>query len=35
LCLAAFGMLGMVIVLALGHDHSLEQAPEGQVSAAE
>ncbi len=35
LCLAAFGMLGMVIVLALGHDQSLEQAPEAQASAAE
>ncbi len=35
LCLAAFGFIAMVIVLVLNHDSTLEQAPEGQVRAAE
>ncbi len=35
LCLAAFGLIAMVIVLVLNHDTALERAPEGQVRAAE
>jgi D-galactonate transporter len=35
LCLAAFGFIAMLIVLALSHDSALEEAPNGRVSAAE
>lgn len=35
LCLAGVGFVGMVIVLMLGHDQSLERVPDGRVSAAE
>lgn len=35
LCLAAFGLIAMLIVLVLNHDRALEEAPEGQVRPAE